>query len=90
MLAKDFEKWPATPIPDNVLLSVQMHITSLSYLDEGPFRFTELLDSGNEESNRRLVGLDAAAFHDEDEEEPPEVGLSDSELEQIRKKQARA
>lgn len=36
------------------------------------------------------MGLDAAAFHDEDEEEPPKVGLSDSELERIRKKQARA
>lgn len=90
MLAEYFEMWPATPIPGDLLLSVQMHITSLGYLEEGPPRFTEFPESGDEESNRRLVGLDAAAFQDDDEEEPPAVGLSDSEVEQIRKKQARA
>ncbi len=38
-----------------------MHISNLSYLEDGPSRFTELPDGGTEESNRILVGLDTAA-----------------------------
>lgn len=37
-----------------------------------------------------MVGLDTVAFYNKDEEEPSEVGLSDLELEQIQKKQAKA
>lgn len=66
-----------------------MHITSLGYLDERLPQFTKLLDSGNEESNRWLVGINAAIFYDKDEEKSLKIGLSNLELERIWKKQAK-
>ncbi len=62
MLGKEFETWPADPLPDTTLNTVGMHVTNIGYLKDGPPRFTELPDGGIEESNKMLVGLNTAAI----------------------------
>ncbi len=58
MLGEDFDKWPVIPIADDVLDGLEIHLTSLGYLEDGPPRFVELLDGGTEEENRQLMELD--------------------------------
>lgn len=43
VLAEDFDKHKTEPIPDNVLVNLEMHISSLGYLEDGAPRFTEQL-----------------------------------------------
>ncbi len=89
MLGEEFETWPADPFPDATLITVGMHITHLSYLEDRPPRFTELPDSGTEESNRMLVGLDTAGVISEtDDQDLPD--LIDSEAERANKKKEKA
>lgn len=56
MLAEDFDKHKTEPIPDDVLVNLEMHISSLGYLEDGAPRFTEQL------STRALVRLQAQKF----------------------------
>ncbi len=80
MFREEFETWPANPHSDAPLITFGIHVINLGYLEDGPPCFTELPDSGTEESNRMLVGLDTAAVIPEtDDQNLPD--LIDSEAE---------
>ncbi len=89
MLGEEFKTWPADPLPDATLITVGMHVTNLSYLEDGPPCFTQLPDGGMEESNRILVGVDTAAVIPEtNNQDLPD--LIDSEAEWVNKKKEKA
>ena len=59
---EEFELWPTDPFSNMTFVTVCIHITNLSYLEDRSPHFSELLNSGIEELNRILVGLDTAAI----------------------------
>lgn len=58
MLRKEFKTWPTDFILNAILLKYSMHIINLGDLENGLFCFTKLPNSGTEESNKILGGLD--------------------------------
>lgn len=58
MFRKDFEKCLPSPVADDALLRLQMHVTSLGYQKKGLPWFIELLDGSSKTTYRRLMGLD--------------------------------
>ena len=83
MHGEDFESLSADQIPDHVLLRLQKHVTTLSYLEEEPPHYIKLMEDGTEETNRRLTGLDSAAPIPDDDKESD---LTDSESEKNKKR----
>lgn len=81
ILANDFDKWLAILISDNIFLSIQIHITSLDYLNKRTSQFIKLLNIGNKESNQQLVGLNIVALNNKNKEKPLKIELSNLELE---------
>ena len=61
MFGEGFNTWSIDPFPNTTFITVSMHVISLRYLEDGSLYFTELPDSGTEELNRMLVGLDTTA-----------------------------
>lgn len=61
MLKEEFETWPADFICNATLLTFNIHVTNLGYLENVPLCFTELPNSNTEDLNRTLGGLDNAA-----------------------------
>lgn len=64
-----------------------MQIISLGYLEDGPLWFVKLSDSGIEEENKQLMGLDKQIFLSNNEQKPT---FDNSNVEQIRKKKTKA
>ena len=62
MLGEKFETWLIDPLSDATLITVDMHITNLGYLENKSLYLTKLPDCNIEESNRMLVGLDTVAI----------------------------
>lgn len=87
MLKKDFNKWPMIPIADDVLDRLEMHVTSLESLEDKLFWFAELPESSTEKKNKQLMGLDKQVFLSDNKQEP---ALDDIDVEQIRRKKAKA
>ncbi|MCJ1343991.1 hypothetical protein MMC31_002191 [Peltigera leucophlebia] len=84
MLAKHFERHLADPIPDRVLMNLDMHISSNGYLEERAPRFTDVPDV-----EERTIGLDRRRHEHEGEEDSITV-CTHSEDEATRKKEERA
>ncbi len=85
MLGEEFETWPADSLPNMTLIIVGMHIPNLGYLEDGLPHFMELPDSGTEELNRMLVGLNTAVVIPEtDDQDLPD--LIDLKVERANKK----
>lgn len=87
MLKEDFDKCPVTLIADDVLDRLEMHVTSLGYLEDGLFQFVKLPDGGTKEENRQLIGLNKQPLFLDNKQE---LGLDDLDVEQIRKKKTKA
>ncbi len=58
MLREEFDIWPADPLSVVTLITINIYVTNLSYLEDKLLHFTKLLDDSMEESNKMLVGLD--------------------------------
>lgn len=61
MFENEFKTLLVDLFSNTTLAIVNMHITNLGYLEDKLFCFTKLLDSGIEELNKMLLGLDTAA-----------------------------
>ena len=85
MLGKEFEMWPANPLPNRTLITVDMHIINLGYLEERLFYFIELSDGDTEESNRILIGLEITTVIPKTNDQDL-LDLIDLEVEQANKK----
>ena len=59
MLEEEFEMWFADLKTKETLVKLNLHISTLGYLKEGPLYFVKLPDSSTKE-NRQIVGLDTA------------------------------
>lgn len=62
MLTKNFNKWPITPIANNVLNGLKIYIPSFEYLEKVPSQFVELPDNSIKKENGELMGLDKQAL----------------------------
>ena len=80
MLGEEFKTWPADLLSNATLVILNMHVTNLDYLEDGPLCFMELLDGNTEKSNKMLVGLNTAAvIPKSNNQDPP--NLIDLEVE---------
>ena len=61
MLRQEFEMWLVGPLSNTTLIIICIYVIKLSYIEDRFSYFTKLSDSGMEELNRILVGLDIAA-----------------------------
>lgn len=73
-LRKEFETWPAVSIPNATLLTFDIQIINLGYLDDGLFCFTELPNSSTKQLNRTLRGLhNTAVILDNNNKHSPDL-----------------
>lgn len=61
MLRKEFKTWPANPLPNTILITVDIYVINLGYLKDRPSCFMKFLNSSIEKSDRILVKLNIAA-----------------------------
>ena len=80
-LAKNYENLITALIPDESLLRLGLHISSMGYLEDGAPRFTKVTEHDNTSFDREVV-------EDEDGEEACKEAVTDSE-EEASKKRAR-
>lgn len=77
--------WSTDPLSNATFIMVDIHVINLGYLKKGSLRFTKLSNSGTEESNKMLVGLDIAAVISETDDQDLS-DLIDLEVKQANKK----
>lgn len=72
MLKEEFEMWIANCLLNATLVTVNMHITNLGYLEVGFLRFIKIQDDSVEKLNRTLVGLNTAAIISKTDDQDPQ------------------
>ena len=60
MFKKKFKIWLTDLLPNMTLITIDIYIIKLGYLENGPPCFTKLLDDNKEKLNKILIELDTA------------------------------
>lgn len=89
MLKEEFETWSTDPRTKETLIQLDLHVSTLGYLEEGLIRFLELPDN-NTKKNRQIIGLNTTAAIPDNNPLPNSPDLNDLEAEQAKKKEKKA
>lgn len=89
ILEKEFETRSADFITEEILVKLDLHISILGHLEEGPLCLIKL-PKGNTKENKQVIGLDTPAAILDNNQQLNLLNLNDLKAEWAKKKEKKA